>query len=136
MADVEQASSLASLGKQALVDLLNNLTQAKDFAVGQLPDVCNQYVALGRFSCAAMFVCSLLLVLSAVLYVRWINRTYSKFEKNHDNFDSDGMVLAYVIPTGAILVLATVLFCASMNSVSSWVAPKVYLISEIRELIK
>ena len=129
MAEVEQAVNLANLGKQALVDLLNNLTQAKEFALSQLPDVCNQYVALGRFNCTAMFIGSILAFIAIPIYLRFVYRRIAHLE-------SDPKIILNVFPSIALMVTSILLFGHSMNCISSWIAPKVYLIREISQLIK
>jgi len=136
MSDAEQATTLAGLGKQALADLLNNLTQAKDFALSQLPDVCNQYVALGRFSCTAMFIGSMIFLIGAIVYLFFLHRHYKIMSTKGMHYDHDFMGFLFTIPTLLMLATGIALFCNSMNDISSWIAPKVYLIKEISNLLK
>ncbi len=137
MAAVEQVANLSSIGKQALIDLLNNLTQAKDFVLTQAPDVCQQYVALGRFECTVAFIAAILLVLIA-----WKTPGYviKKYQAHKGEYDHDGLTAMYFfmgfIPTVISIVFSIILSVQAWSEVSAWVAPKVYLIRAISELIK
>ena len=140
MVNVEQAANLASLGKQALIDLLNNLTQAKDFVLAQAPDVCQQYVALGRFECAAAFIAALLLALFAWKYPGYVIKKYYAHKEKGGDYDNDALTALYffmgAIPTILSIIFTIILATQAWSEVAAWVAPKVYLIRAISEMVK
>jgi len=135
MPDVEQAANMANIGKQALIDLLNNLTQAKDFVLGQAPDVCQQYVALGRFECLVQFIVAVLLGIFAWRFPLYVAR---KYHENHTPHSADdiGYIMLGLFPTIGAIIGTIVLMGCAWTSAAAWIAPKIYLIRAISELIK
>lgn len=124
-------AELKSLGTQALQDLMNNLTQAKGFVLGQAPEFCQQLVARQYVEIAGWtaFGCALG-VLAAVL---WKN----VFRKHED--DCMEAEFAFFRWTAAIVftVPATFLVISgACNFLRLYVAPKVFLVEEIARMLK
>ncbi len=141
MPDVEQIANLSTIGKQALIDLLNNLTQAKDFVLGQAPDVCQQYVALGRFECIVTFLAAIALGIFAWRFPLYVIGKYKAAEAaaraaGRYSTDEMGFAMLGVFPTLAAIAGTIVMLGTSWSSASAWIAPKIYLIRAISELIK
>lgn len=128
--EVEASKELSKLGVEALKELLQSLIQAKQFAIAQAPDVCQQMVtwalakgilALGVMVvvvCGSLYVCRLL----------WPMRD--------SDGDPVGKVISclLVIPASAWL-LGTLFVNYVAVALQAYVAPKLFLIEEIRKLL-
>lgn len=109
-----------------LVDILAAIQEAAraggDFAMAQLPDIAQSYVAYGRVSAVAAVLAGLLVIGTALVVGLRV----------HDR--SEGMVW---IPVGAVAAPALLaLYDASQSAIFVWVAPKVWLLKEIAGLVK
>ena len=133
----ELQKQLASI----IAAIQNAAAKGTDFALTQLPDIAQQYVAYGRASATAyMAVWLLMFVLGIVCFRRGIRLTRedSKLERTHygksPNEDESiacgifGTLLTIVSFIGAMLVMGDVF--------KAWFAPKVYLIEQLERLVK
>lgn len=120
---------IKSLSFQAIQDLLNNLTSAKQFAIEQAPDVCRQYVMYGIVSSLAGLVAMIVFMAIAI----YVMIKFIKFSKeNPYSMDDAGAVFSGVAAAGFIVGA-----CAfSHTAILTLVAPKVYLIQEFSRLIR
>ena len=109
----------------ALVELINSALVAKDFVLGELPEVINQLLlwkAVENGVMAVMFIIPAFLLFKTAKY-------YWKTEK----YDKEIPTLLFgclgLIPTiGVVVSILTVL--------QIWIAPKVYLIEYAAQLAK
>lgn len=136
MTDVEQATTMANLGKQALIDLLNNLTQAKEFVLAQAPDICQQYVALGRAECILSFIGAIIAALLVWRIPLFVVKKYK--EGNYDEYSAADVLYFFggAVPTGVCIAGTITLGLHSWTTFAAWIAPKIYLIRAISELVK
>lgn len=127
--DPEAAQTeLAKLGTQALQDLYNNLTQMKQFAVEQAPDVCREMVTWGvvKGSVAAIALATTTIVLAITLAVMWRIK------------DSDGdRIGPYLCPlfVMAFIVAMFIAWTPMACGLQAYVAPKLYLLQQIKDLM-
>jgi hypothetical protein len=133
--DVESSKAeLSKLGTQALQDLYNNLTQVKNFALEQAPDVLQQWVhreIVGDLFLAGIGL--LLMIYGSIVFFVIRN----KMKKNGKDITSDdacffGSMLLSFAPfiVGIIMTIVNV-----YQALLVYVAPKVFLIEQIRHLL-
>lgn len=132
MSDVIESGELRGLAREALKDLLNNLTLAKDFVVGQAPDFCQQLIAREWVQMISLLAIGLLL--SVLAYGSWLCARKERHERGLFTAESQALRwCAFVaLATGAAILV--ILPLAEMASLV--VAPKVFLVEEIRKLTK
>lgn len=121
---------------EVLGGIAEGVTQAKDFAVEQLPDVAQQYIMFGMVWETAAFV--LLVAFSVVCAfvfkfgLRWHKEINAK-TGYHDDVGpfmvmlGSGLMFAFFV-TGTVVQLKAVLLV--------WFAPKLYLLQGIAGLVK
>ena len=126
-----------------LVEILTSMQtaagKAQDFALEQLPDIAQSYVAYGRFSATASAVCWVLAVVALLSLAVWLWRnpwysTYSWDEgKNVRSTESwMAMTLSAIFGAAACIGAATAIVHGSLV----WFAPKVWLLKEIASFLK
>jgi hypothetical protein len=115
-----------------LVDILTSIQtaagKASDFALEQLPDIAQSYVAYGRaysMVSLAFFVC---VALGSALALRWA--------VNSKNQDSPGPFFAGLVGGAAGLISLGMTLVSVKGAMLVWFAPKVWLLKEIATLIK
>lgn len=121
-----------------LVDILasisNTVGQAKDFALGQLPDIAQSYVLFGRFYETTNALLGLAVAFAFFYAMRWAYKNPWQGEYGETRGASN--ILAQI---GFGLGAFTMLYC-SMYPIKKaalvWFAPKVWLLKEIASLIK
>jgi hypothetical protein len=119
---------------EVLTGISEGVGQAKDFAVEQLPDVAQQYIMFSMVWETGAFIMSL--VLSVALAV-WVFRSVKISLDEEASFKAQDNASIITIFGGAFMFLAcfvTVLkFKATMLV---WLAPKMYLLQGIANLVK
>lgn len=124
-----------------LVEILTSIQtaagKASDFALEQLPDIAQSYVAYGR---AVSTATSILFLLIAIGCFRiawhayknpWNNSKWS-WDKNLKRSDSNILVIGFGMFLGSMsLIISTQTFGWLV-----WFAPKVWLLKELASLIK
>lgn len=96
--------------------------KAADFAMAELPDIAQQYIAYGRVFETAWTVFFLTTMCIFVALVIFLIK-----KEEHE---------AALIP-GALFFVSTILFLGSLkDTVMVWFAPKVWLLKEIGNLLK
>ncbi len=131
--DVEAVKSpivFADLGKEALRDLLGNLTQAKAFVLEQAPDFCRQLIArdmgLSLFLTLVWFV---LCVGSCVVGYQCVKL----YHKHHQDDDyAPGAIIGFFL--GAFF-FSFMCICA-YDALYIYLAPKVYLVEQLMKMVK
>ena len=116
---LEQASGI-------LEAITTAVGQAKDLAIEQLPDIAYQYIAFNRAYLTTIFV--LCTITAIVIFIwAWYKETHCESYLNGQY----GFFAAFVFIPAAFTSFAT------MKSVFMvWLAPKIFLIEQIVNLIK
>lgn len=118
-----------------MVEILSSIQtaagKASDFALEQLPDIAQSYVAYGRASVTLSIIMSVALLFAVAWLFKW---THHKVSKE----DYDAVIW---FPTGlagsiAAMFLTINLFIDSKTAMLVWFAPKVWLLKELASLIK
>lgn len=126
-----------------MVEILSSIQtatgKASDFALTQLPDVAQSYVAFGRVSSliylSAWVLASVVTIL--LLTYLWKNPSYSEYSWDKGkNVRSDNNQFAVFF--SSVLFFASIInvFCALNSAALVWFAPKVWLLKELANLIK
>jgi len=122
-----------------LVEILAGIQSATkaagDFALEQLPDIAQQYVAYGRMSATAHLIVFSVLV-AAALYVFLAKGLLNKTEKNEYGHWKDGRMAASLGGGFISFLLGGIALTQVNNFLLVWFAPKVWLLKEIASLIK
>ena len=122
---------------EILTSIQNATGKAADFALTQLPDIAQSYVIYGRVSTVAstllmMLIGAVLLCICAYAYKNpWNNSTYS-WDKHKKRDDGNNFLIAISGFLGGAMIVVSI---ASFNWLV-WLAPKVWLLKELAQLIK
>ena len=135
--DVESSKAeLSKLGTQALQDLYNNLTQVKNFALEQAPDVLQQWVhreIVGNLFLAGI---GLLLIIFGSIAFFVIRNNLNKVKKNNERYDKSDFFMGFaLLSTGPLIVGIIITIINVYHALLVYVAPKVFLIEQIRRLL-
>lgn len=122
-----------------LVEILTNIQEAArvsgDFAMAQLPDIAQSYVAYGRAVAVAKSLVLFLFGLVLLGYSFWAWRNpWNHYIWDKESKRSESNIAAICIPAaiGSFLCVGSVL---NFNYLV-WFAPKVWLLKEIAGLLK
>ncbi len=138
MSDVkEEVAEVVHSAKEqleiALVDLIQSSVKAKDFLVGELPEVVEQLLMWKFWYNFIWFVGAII-----VLTFSWkkINKWYKVCSE--DNWRTDDLVIPSMV---GMVFLAFASFIALIEGINVtwlqiWVAPKIYLIEYLASLTK
>ena len=112
-----------------LVEILGSIQtaagKASDFALDQLPDIAQSYVAYGRAYTTFIIVLTLTVTALFIAFGRSFEKDMGKCDRGFPTFLA---CMASVLPMG--------FFAGNLNSFFLvWVAPKVWLLKEIAGLI-
>jgi len=119
---------LEQISKQALQDLLNNLTQAKGFLIEQAPEFCQQIIAKGMI--LPLFTGCILAVASVVLSFFTYKLGKWLIEKD------DGTVLLLLPPAFGVVMMLVTTITNFYQALSVYIAPTVYLVEQLSGMIK
>lgn len=121
-----------------LVEVLDGIsqgvTQAKDFAVDQLPDVAQQYIMFGMVWETAAFV---MLVAATGLFTWMFLRGWrltSDKESSYSEHDRGKMLMIFGSIPGFTIAIFSIAQLKAVLLV--WFAPKLYLLQGIASLVK
>jgi hypothetical protein len=107
-----------------LTALQNATSKAADFAGEQLPDTAQSYIMYGRVSATVWLALSI-----AALWVIW-RRVAPKVEKDADA--GAGLLIGC-----ALSIAPSVVFIEGLQrAMMAWCAPKVWLLLQIKDMIK
>lgn len=124
------------MSAEALRDLLNNLTQAKQFAIEQAPEFCQQIVARGMILPAVTgFLLLAFAILATAVFV-WGVVLHLRGSKSGSIDKEIGGVATAVVSFMAGILLWIGAVHHLYSSLSVYIAPKVYLVEEITRMIK
>lgn len=117
-----------------LVEILTSIQsaagKASDFAMEQLPDIAQSYVAYGR-AVGTLAVVIPLIVLVAGWLIAWRVYLYKKDKESY--YDPFRIMFPAILLSGLCLLSVVV---ATPQALLVWFAPKVWLLKEIAGLIK
>jgi hypothetical protein len=120
-----------------LVEILTSIQtaagKASDFAMAELPDIAQSYIAYGRAAYTAAIVLAVVVLVAAVFAARlWaIEGAKSWSDRNEPKF----MVGLFGTVGGVMLGLMVLAMNAS-SALLVWFAPKVWLLKEIAGMLK
>lgn len=122
-----------------LVEILASIQtaagKAGDFALSQLPDIAQSYVAYGRLTATVMLLGSVAWFIASIFALIWAKRV-CKQPGAIDEFDAFcGIGVGMV---GVVSVVIS-LICAANTFTSAalvWMAPKVWLLKELANMIR
>lgn len=113
---------------QLLKEILETIRGSKEFVLAQAPDVIQQMILSARVTLALiMFVCFSVAVISSIVF------THGRKAHKEDGWDGGGY-MAFGCFFGIMSVV--MFFAALCDAINVWIAPKVYLLQELRHLIK
>ena len=117
---------------EVLGGIAEGVTQAKDFAVEQLPDVAQQYIMFGRMWETAMLV----LLLTATVVFGWMfwRGWKTPDEAGYRDMERAQMLIIF----GSIPGVVSAILCLAQlkDMLLVWFAPKLYLLQGIAGLVK
>ena len=114
---------------RALTDLVGAITQVKDFAIGQLPEVLQQLLLFELvWGILAIVILSSIITLSAFWVFKWADQT------NKGGWSASKEMAAAL--GGIMSSVSFVLLLISLNTtIKILVAPKLYLLEYVAKLI-
>ena len=116
------AQELLSRADSIFAKIAEAASKAGDFAAEQLPDIAYQFVAYNRAYYTSLIVIQILAVVVSI----WVIKRWFK--------DFEGAVL---VPTMLVIVCSFLLFCSTLKPfLMVWFAPKIFIITEIVNLVK
>ena len=119
---------------EVLGGIAEGVTQAKDFAVEQLPDVAQQYIMFGMVWETAAFA----MLVAATVVCGWMVlrgwRLTSDKEASYSDQDRGQMLMIFGSIPGVFTVVASIVQLKAVLLV--WFAPKLYLLQGIAGLVK
>ena len=121
-----------------LVEILSGIQAAAkaggDFALSQLPDIAQSYVAYGR----AVALFSIVACLAAAVFFGWVAVAYGFRGKQPDTYGSwaESRIVASMFGSFLSLVGGISFFAAVIQGSLVWFAPKVWLLRELASLVK
>lgn len=120
-----QASSI-------LQSVSDTVSKATDLAAAQLPDIAMQYVAYGRVSNTL----TVLLAVAMIALTSWIVVVVC-FLNKYKMRETEGRMFIGFLTTAFMGVPSVIVFCHNISEmIMVWMAPKVWLIKELVNLVK
>jgi hypothetical protein len=120
-----------------LLEYIGNICKdSTDFVLAQAPEVVQQLILLKRVECS-IFLC---LSVSMVTLLTWgAQHSIQKLREAHDEQD-DGPIILWIIATVGTVFGAGVLTLVTIDHISDtltvWLAPKVYILEYAANLLK
>jgi hypothetical protein len=120
-----------------LVEILTSIQtaagKASDFAMEQLPDIAQQYVAFGR----AYHTFWIVAMTAVLIVIGWVTvKAYRLAARPEGAFDGMPAPLAFIIGGMASLLPLIVLADSLQPGMMVWFAPKVWLLKEIATMLR
>jgi hypothetical protein len=109
-------------------EILTLLQTAKDFAVTQMPEVCEEVLRYNLYNSIFCVVANLLGLIGCYLFARWLHK--KAVAEDNDYFH----VFSFFTAIGAIFSLG-MLLSSLMNAFKITMAPRLYLIEYFSYLI-
>lgn len=126
-----------------LVEILSSIQaatgKAADFAMEQLPDIAQSYVAYGRIS-SSVFALAAIAAAAASFHIAYNKGWNNKSATHKDGWqkgDWHDSRIAFTIIGSICLVFASMVCVPVINeALLVWFAPKVWLLKELAQLVK
>ena len=116
---------------EIISEIQSGVKAAGNFALEQLPDIAQQYVAYGRFSLTLYVVLAIVLILSALF------GAIKACKWSTDKEPEDAVYAITIVGSGLAGILGVVVFLVNISEfILVWAVPKVWLIKELAHLIK
>ena len=122
------SDTIEQLGQQAIQDLIANLSQAKSFSLEHAPDFCQQLLARDLLTAQIGLGVFGVLALLALANTVWL-----VFNCQQDRVDAGGIVVLGGTAT-AVACFPAVFNLLTVISIT--VAPKVYLVEQLMEMVR
>lgn len=123
--------------QQQLAEVLSAIHRATstgaDFALAQLPDIAQQYIAYGRIEATLMSIISL--TATALCAYATLRHGYLSDKVDELGIPSDGRVLSIVFGSVLFALLFMWLIFSLSHLLLVWLAPKVWLLKAIAALL-
>lgn len=121
-----------------LVEILTSIQtatgKAGEFAMEQLPEIAQSYVAYGRVSSIVGILIGLALLAVAAAFLKWVyglNVKAAKFDEPM-GLNIFGGIGAALVAVGGVTILGG----SVQSALLVWFAPKVWLLKELATLVK
>lgn len=116
------AQELLSRADSIFTKIAEAAGKAGDFASEQLPDIAYQFIAYNRVYFTTIILVEILMVVATI----WAARRWAK--------ETDGFIFLPTVVVGGIAILA---FLNTLRPlIMVWFAPKIFIITEIVNLVK
>ena len=118
----------------ALAELIKSTLQAKEFIVGELPEVVRQLLLWHGIQDFILF-CIGLVLLAAYGYClrRFVIKNWSKIKEADD---SEGFLITMLSLVCVVVLSVPLMFIFPLTWLQIWIAPKVWLIEYAASLVK
>jgi len=137
--------SLESVAESALINIITDVTTAKNFIISEIPDVLSQLIIWKTYQHLLFVVLSLIIVLYCLYWLK----TYVFFDRSnptekqkkvlqtgHYKEDlKDSYVPLAMAAACCLIGFSIVLLCNTMDLLQITIAPKVYLIEYSQQLM-
>jgi len=121
-----------------LVEILTSIQtatgKASDFAMQQLPDIAQSYVAYGRVLYTVLPLVLMLVAVAGFVVTAWAAKNPWRGEFGERRGFSNMLVQVVGVAVGGISVINAICLMPSLFLV--WFAPKVWLLKELASLVK
>lgn len=124
---------------EILTSIQDGVGQAKDFALGQLPDIAQSYIAYGRLSASLAVAIGLALVAVApwaLFRMAYHDRLYLTTSGEEEATHKGKGFLLFVVGVAGGAVGVALLLINVQSAMLVWMAPKVWLLKQLASLIR
>lgn len=123
-----------------LVEILSSIQKATEmsanFAIEQLPDIVQSYVAYGRVVNTVYSVLLLLTTLLLIFVVFKIYNAYLEECKSARYVDGSAYAFLAIFPTVGAIVFSMATIHRITECILVWVAPKIWLLQSLSNMVK
>lgn len=137
--------SLESVAESALINIITDVTTAKNFIISEIPDVLSQLIIWKTYQHLFYIVLSLVIM----IYCFYWLKTYVFFDRSnptenqkralqtgqYKEYLKDSYVPLAMASACCLIAFSIVLICNTMDLLQITVAPKVYLIEYSQQLM-
>lgn len=125
--------NLQNTVNEVLLNLIGGVTQAKDFILGELPDVVQQLLAWKMWESLIYFVASWIFVLLMIWYWRWVYKSWDRLYKIDWEEPAVGAGIIVSLICAAVFAFGAV---TNWDWLQIMIAPKVYLLEYAASLVR
>jgi len=122
---------------ELLKKLLGILNNTQDFVLAQAPDIAKQLITLARIESSLLWLIPLLLTGIVVSVWRLAKQAETYPNKNGGlNFNDDVYFLPIIVTIVSLVPVLLTIGCNYHTFLTSWFAPKVYLLEYVAKALK